>query len=75
MIVCYLFQGVGKSEEGDYCPLAILAHEEEWEGSQVLRNNSGRRSSFTTEEMVDRIRSSWVRSNEKSTKKVDPFQN
>ena len=34
--MCDLFQGSGKSEEGDYCPLAILAHQEEWEGSQVL---------------------------------------
>ena len=29
-------KGGGKSEEGDYCPLAILAHQEEWEGSQML---------------------------------------
>ena len=29
-------KGGGKSEEGDYCPLAILAHQEEWKGSQVL---------------------------------------
>ena len=29
-------KGGGKSEEGDYCSLAILAHQEEWEGSQVL---------------------------------------
>ena len=29
-------KGGGKSEEGDYCSLAILAHQEEWEGSQML---------------------------------------
>ena len=29
-------KGGGKSEEGDYCSLAMLAHQEEWEGSQVL---------------------------------------
>ena len=34
--MCDLFQGSGKSEEGDYCPLATLAHQEEWEGSQML---------------------------------------
>ena len=28
--------GGGKSEEGDYCSFAILAHQEEWEGSQML---------------------------------------
>ena len=31
-----VYQGGGKSEEGDYCSLTILAHQEEWEGSQML---------------------------------------
>ena len=30
-------KGGGKSEEGDYCSLAILAHQEKWEGPQMLR--------------------------------------